>query len=294
MVRRRVEPGRAPEDVRAEPEGVDPPAGGVVVDGEPEELVADDPEADAEHKQLVGDRPDPDAEHQLRKRDEEQQVHRRIGHLDAPRERLQRGVEVRADEEDPLHRAGGDRDDDRVEDGDARPDRPEVAEEQKDAGEEERVARQVERVDDRGRLWLAIQSHLVVARDRVRNDVAEQACGEEPPGQAAATEVLGAVQDRPNRRQPDQDVEHVLRVARQQEIDPDRDPPERDEGQGGVRRYCEAAPRVERLAYRSRRHLGLTASVAARGDVQVFRAVLRRSMLSPDTPKAIRKRQEGE
>ena len=143
-------------------------------------------------------------------------------------------MQIRVDEEDPLDRPGGDGGDDGIQDGGARPDGAEAAEEEHDAGEQQRIAREVERVGHRRDGRLLVKGDLVVARDRVCDDVAQEARGEEPPRQATPVEPLRADEDRTHGGEADQDVEDVLRVSREQEIDPDRDPADGEERQGAT------------------------------------------------------------
>ena len=114
---RRLERGGAPHDIRAEPQRVDPIAALVGVDRQSEDLVGDDPEPEAEQQHPVRARPTARSDEELRERDEQQDIDRRVGHRDEPpglRARVH--VVVRVDEEDPLDERDAAEDDERVED----------------------------------------------------------------------------------------------------------------------------------------------------------------------------------
>ena len=84
---RDVERGRAPDDVRAEPEAVEPRARLVVAEREVD-LVGRHPERDGHEQQPVAARAPRRPEDQLHERDQQQEVHRRVRHVhDARAER---------------------------------------------------------------------------------------------------------------------------------------------------------------------------------------------------------------
>ena len=124
------------------------------------------------------------ADEELRERDQEQDVHRRVGHRNEPRALgPEVPVVVGVDEEHPLHERDAAEDDHRVEDRGAARLAAELAQQDEDPEREQRIPGEVEDVGDRRRRRLAVQLDLVDREDRVACDLAEQPEREQVPGQ---------------------------------------------------------------------------------------------------------------
>ncbi len=182
VAHRRVERSRSPHDVGAEPEHVDPAATRVAVGVEPVDLIGNDPQGDAQEQKTVGRRAPSRPHEKLRESDEQQSVHRRVGHRnDTGGFRREVDVVVLVDEEDPLDERDTAEDDDAVQDGRASALCPEATQDEEDPGREQRVAGEVEDVSDRRRRRLAVQVYLVEREDRIPRDLAEQSERKELP-----------------------------------------------------------------------------------------------------------------
>ena len=134
LCHRRRERGAGPDHVRPEPERVDRVAADVGVVVQPVDLVGDDPERDAREQEAVRGGAAAGADEELRERDEEQDVHRRVRHRDEPRAfGAEVPMVVGIDEEHPLHERDAAEDDHGVEDRRAARLAAELAQQHEDA-----------------------------------------------------------------------------------------------------------------------------------------------------------------
>ena len=212
------------------------------------DLVRNREERNGGQQQPVARRPPRRPEQQLHERDQQQDVHRRVRRVDQPRAGRDDLVELRPDEEDPLHRCDRHRDDRGVEQRDPARVTAELAQEQQDRQDDHRVAREIEGIRDRRQRRLAVQPDLVHGEDDVTADLAEEPGGEQVPRQPLGLRAQSRTpRHRRDRCEPDQHVADRPAVARQERIHRDRDGAEHEEQPRVARDRAEAVFAGKRL-----------------------------------------------